>query len=93
MELVERKLEGTFHVSGGERVSRLRFAEMVCEVIELDSSLINPVQMSRMNWRARRPRDSSLDVSKAASLLSEKPLLLPDALLKLKHALTGGNAG
>ncbi|MGI0010298.1 MAG: hypothetical protein ACREAE_02735 [Nitrosopumilaceae archaeon] len=29
-----------------------------------------------MNWIAKRPKDSSLDVSKALSILNEKPLAI-----------------
>ncbi|MDG7026722.1 MAG: dTDP-4-dehydrorhamnose reductase [Nitrososphaerota archaeon] len=91
LEALERRLTGIFHMAGASRVSRYDFAVALADAFGLDPSLIEPVTMDEMKWVAKRPTDSSLDVSKAASLLSEKPLLLPDALLKLKHALTGGN--
>ena len=92
MEVLERRETGTFHMAGASRVSRYDFAVALADGFGLDSSLVEPVNMDEMKWVAKRPRDSSLDVSKAASLLSEKPLLLQDALLELKHALAEGSA-
>ena len=92
LEALERKQTGVFHMSGASRVSRYDFAVALAGAFGLDASLVEPITMDEMKWVAKRPRDSSLDVSKAASLLSEKPLSLPEALLELKHALTGGSA-
>lgn len=92
LEAAERRLPGTFHMSGASRVSRYEFAKAIAEAFGLDSSLIAPTRMSEMKWLARRPRDSSLDVSKAASALKEKPIQLPEAMLRLKQAMTGAGA-
>ena len=92
LEAVERRQTGIFHIAGASRVSRYDFAVALADAFGLDASLVEPVTMDEMKWVAKRPRDSSLDVSKAASLLSKKPILLPDALLKLKHALAEGSA-
>ena len=92
LEAVERRQTGIFHMAGASRVSRYDFAVALADAFGLDASLVEPVIMDEMKWVAKRPRDSSLDVSKAASLLSKKPILLPDALLKLKHALAEGSA-
>lgn len=64
----------------------------IAEAFGLDSSLIVPARMSDMQWSARRPRDSSLDVSKAVSTLEAKPIPLPEAMLKLKQAMSGVGA-
>ena len=41
--------------------------------LALDKNLIKPTTTEQMNWIAKRPKDSSLDVSKAFSILHEKP--------------------
>ena len=92
LEALERRANGIFHMAGASRVSRYDFAVALADAFGLDSSLVEPVNMDEMRWVAKRPRDSSLDVSKATCLFSKKPLLLSDALLKLKHAVTEGNA-
>jgi len=68
VEILERELWGTYHVAG-ERVSRYEFAIRLAERFGFDKSLIEPARMSDFSWRARRPRDSSLDCSKARSML------------------------
>lgn len=92
LEALERRMTGIFHMAGASRVSRYEFAVALADAFGLDSSLIEPVLLSEMQWLARRPRDSSLDVSKAASALRESPLLLPNAMLKLRQAVTSTGA-
>jgi dTDP-4-dehydrorhamnose reductase len=87
LDVVEQRLSGVFHLSGASRVSRYDFAMGVAEVFGLDKGLIEPVDSSTFNWPAKRPMDSSLDVSKAKRLLRVKPLLLPQALAALKKEL------
>ncbi len=87
LEVVERKLAGTFHLCGATRVSRFEFAELIAEVFELDKSLIDPVLSSKFTWPAKRPRDSSLDTSKAQHTLQYKPLAMDEALKRLKIEL------
>jgi dTDP-4-dehydrorhamnose reductase len=85
LEAVERGLEGTYHMAGADRVSRYDFAVELCKALGFDASLLKPARMEDMGWVARRPRDSSLDVSKAAGTLKAKPLRLTEALRILKE--------
>jgi dTDP-4-dehydrorhamnose reductase len=87
LEAVERKVTGTFHMAGASRVSRYEFALALADVLGLDGSLIEPALMEEMHWPATRPMDSSLDVSKVSSSLKSKPLLLSDALSKLRQGI------
>jgi len=80
VEIAERHVEGILHVSGGERCSRLDFATALAERLSLDSGLINPVFMNDIPWKAPRPRDSSLIVEKASSILNCKPRKLAESL-------------
>ena len=69
VELIEKEAYGLYHVAG-ERVSRYEFAIKLAKKFGSDTSLIEPARMSDFNWIARRPRDSSLDCSKARSIIS-----------------------
>ncbi len=89
LEVAERKITGIFHLAGATRVSRFEFAEKIAEVFGLDDSLIAPSKMDEINWIAKRPRDSSLDTSKAARYLNEKPCDLKEALKTLKKEMFG----
>ena len=85
LEIAEKELKGVFHLAGATRVSRFEFAEAIADEFGLDKSLISPSKMKDINWVAARPRDSSLDTSKAASMLNEKPYTLEKALKVLKE--------
>jgi len=66
--LVEGNHVGLFHVAG-ERMSRYEFARIIAEKFGFDESLIEPITMDEISFRAKRPRDSSLDSSKAKNVL------------------------
>ena len=89
LEVADRKLIGVYHLAGASRVSRLDLAFKLAEIFNLNGSLIRSAKMSNMNWVAKRPKDSSLDVSKAIKTLKNKPLALREALTRLKSELEG----
>lgn len=87
LEIVERELKGVFHLAGATRVSRYQFAMHIANEFELDGDLITASRMAEMRWIASRPKDSSLDTSKASRYLKEKPYDLDRALENLKGEL------
>jgi dTDP-4-dehydrorhamnose reductase len=84
LEIAERRPTGTLHTAGATRVSRLEFALRLAEVFNLNRHLIEPAKMNEMPWSAKRPKDSSLNVSKAKVFLNAKPLELDEALEIMK---------
>jgi len=88
LEAAERGLTGVYHLAGASRVSRYEFGLSLARAFGFKlglggingggDSALKPALMSDFvgKWVARRPRDSSLDVSKASSTLDEKPLPL-----------------
>ncbi|MCW4047193.1 MAG: dTDP-4-dehydrorhamnose reductase [Candidatus Bathyarchaeota archaeon] len=89
MEIIERKLAGTFHLSGATRINRYDFAKLVAQTFKLDSDLIRPITSAKCSWFANRPRDSSLDTAKAQEVLeNSKPLPINQALERMKQELT-----
>ena len=87
LEIVERKLTGIFHLSGATRISRYDFARQVAQKFNADSSLIVPTLAKDFLWVAPRPRDSSLDTSKAQRILKNKPLTIEYALQEMRQEL------
>jgi len=85
LECAERELKGIFHLAGATRVSRFEFAKEIAKEFELDENLIIPARMDDINWIAKRPKDSSLNTSKAQNLPDEKPYELKKALKVLKE--------
>jgi len=80
LEIAERRITGILHTAGATRVSRQEFALKLAEVFNLNMDLIKSAKMNEMPWKAKRPKDSSLNVSRALALLNAKPLKLNQAL-------------
>ena len=80
IEISIRQITGIIHAAGATRLSRYDMASLVADKLHLDQDLIKPITMKEMNWIAKRPKDSSLDVSKATQILNEKPMKLELAL-------------
>lgn len=85
LEICERRLKGLIHLSGSTRISRYDFAIKLAKVFDLNLDLIKPTYMSQMSWLAKRPMDSSLDVSKASNILKIKPQKIDQAIKTLKE--------
>lgn len=76
VDLVERKLTGTFHVGGGEAISWFEFAALIFEIAGLKPDL-QPTTERSYRAVARRPRFSALSNAKmeAAGLAPMPPLV------------------
>ena len=79
--LIKHDADGIYHVAGGERISRYEFARKIASYYGLDDGLIEPVATEALNQKARRPMDSSLDVSKVGRY--HKMLNIIDGLKKM----------
>ena len=88
IEVAEKDLQGIYHASGNERISRYDFAKQIAKTFDLNSSLVKPVKMSQVaTWTAKRPRDSSLNTSKIQKQLKTKPLNITEGLNKMKEEM------
>jgi dTDP-4-dehydrorhamnose reductase len=66
LALIKENASGTFHTAGSERLSRYEFARKIADHYGADASLIEPVDSTAFKQKAKRPMDSSLDVSKVS---------------------------
>jgi len=80
-EIVELRPMGILHIAG-ERMNRYEFAVKIAEVMGLPKELVNEGKMNEMKWRAKRPKDSSLNIEKARQLLKTR-FYDTDSALKL----------
>jgi len=67
-EIIEKDYTGVIHIAG-ERISRYDFAKAIARRFGFDENLIEPITMKDIQFKAKRPRDSSLDASRARSIL------------------------
>jgi len=80
IEITKRQIVGVMHVAGATRISRYELAELVADKLKLDKKLLRPTNLADMKMTAKRPKDSSLDVSKAFSILNEKPFIIEQGI-------------
>jgi len=85
LEAVQKDLQGLYHASGSERISRYEFAKQIAKEFNLNQSLIKPIKMSQLTaWIAKRPKDSSLNTDKIQKQLKTKPLNVTEGLNRMK---------
>jgi dTDP-4-dehydrorhamnose reductase len=80
LDVCEKQVQGVMHLAGADRVNRYDFALEIVKAYHLDAGLIEEVNSRSIEWQAKRPFDSSLNVEKATTILSSKPLHLTEAL-------------
>ena len=73
IEVSIKQISGIIHVAGATRISRYDFAKMIVNKLNLNETLLKPSKIQDMKWNADRPKDSSLDISKAEKILENKP--------------------
>jgi dTDP-4-dehydrorhamnose reductase len=83
LELGSSRHSGAFHIAGTERLSRYVMGLYIADRLGCDRSLVEPVTKPPPG-RAPRPRDVSLNTSRARSLLETA---LPDCRLAIDRAL------
>lgn len=87
LEIIERKLTGIYHLAGATPINRYEFATLIAETFQLNKSQISPAKSHEMKWLAKRPKNTSLNVTKASKTLKNKPLKIQDALNKLREEI------
>lgn len=68
LDILPIRITGIIHIAG-ERISREDLAKRIGSRLGKEG-LIDIVNENEMKWKAKRPRDSSLDISKAKKLIS-----------------------
>ncbi len=56
LKMIGVGVSGTYHVGGGECIRKYDFGIRLAETFELDGSLIEPISVDQMNFKARRAK-------------------------------------
>jgi dTDP-4-dehydrorhamnose reductase len=70
LELTENSFSGTIHLGGTVRVDRYKFGLRLAEIKGYSKDKFKPVLMSETDFVGPRPKDLSLNISRAKTLLS-----------------------
>ena len=84
--LALNKVCGTIHLGGKERISRYDFGKLMQRIFKFDNAKIKPCKQDDIHMEAPRPKDVSLDSSKAATL-GFRPLPLVEELQNIYENL------
>jgi len=84
-ELIARGAGGTFHVAGGERLTKHAFALRLAQVFNYPTQTIRTISVEDFPFRAKRPRDMSLSCGKAEAYLGIQMPSVKDGLKRLKR--------
>jgi dTDP-4-dehydrorhamnose reductase len=78
LDMMERRLEGVYHIGNSQPCSKFDFARVLARVFGLSESLVQPTSVARSSLRAPRPKNTSLRTDKAVAALG-RPMtdLLP----------------
>ena len=87
LEIIDEKVKGIMHLSGSSQISRFKQALEIASVYGLDKDLIKPASINEMNWKARRPKNSSLNITKAHNTLTKKPMEFKEGISLLAAEL------
>ncbi len=88
-ELATRRLPGIWNVAGAEVVNRLQFGEALCDVFELDRTLLQPIRLADAGMASPRPPRGGLRVDKALANLAARPLGLWASLEQFRAEVEG----
>jgi len=88
LEIAGRQMPGILHTAGATRMNRYDFALGLAKTFKLESTLISPVESESLHWKARRPKDSSLNVLSAQRLLHETPIPIDKAYDQMRREHT-----
>lgn len=86
-KIIEFKKQGIFNIGGKEFLSRHKFAKIITNYFNLDTTLINQIKTSELNQPAKRPLKSGLITLKAETELGYKPHTVKESLAIMKREL------
>jgi len=87
VECAERKIMGVLNLVGQDRLSRYEFAQLVCQVLDLDARMLVPRCTREMGQVASRPLQAGLINARAGQVLSTTLRGVEDGLAAMKSTL------
>ena len=87
LNLIEKKLYGTYNLCGNEYTSRYDYSKIIAKVFGLNTSLLIPVKYSSMQYIAARPLKAGLKNEKATKTSMIKWISTEEALKEIKRQI------
>jgi dTDP-4-dehydrorhamnose reductase len=90
VHMINADLQGVYHAGASEHCSKLDFAGVLCKMFDRDVSLVRPANSGEAGFKAPRPKDTSLDVSKITQVLGRAMPGIVDGLSRFRRLLEDG---
>ena len=90
LELMERKVSGTYHVVARDRCSKYEFAKRMGALFGFETRELVPISVDEYPFMAKRPKNISLDVAKVTRELGRAMPSIDEGLRAFKAALDNG---
>ena len=90
MKMIEVGISGTFHVGGGECVSKYEFGFRLANTFGLDGSLIEPISVAEMDFKARRANNLCMQGNKIERALGVGLPKINDGLNRFRDLRMNG---
>lgn len=87
LELLAGGAAGTFHVGARNACSKYEFARQFADMFGFDTAKVSSISVDEFLFKARRPKDTSLDVGKVSGFLGRKMPTVQEGLIEFKKQL------
>lgn len=84
LELIERNACGTFHLGAMDCFSKYEFAQQIADIFDFPVAAVIPASVDKCHFKAQRPKNTTLDVSKLSAFLNREMPLVQDALQEFR---------
>ncbi len=92
LKMIAAGVSGTYHVGGGECISKYDFGIHLAETFDLDGSLIEPISVDQMNFKARRAKQLCMKGDKIERKLGIKLPSIDAGLMRFRGLRENGYA-
>lgn len=87
MRILEKNKTGIYHISGPETFSIFELVQRIASFMNVPMKSVVRTSSDKLNQKAKRPKKTGFDLSKAKEHLSYEPLSFEQALHKLEEEL------
>jgi dTDP-4-dehydrorhamnose reductase len=93
LEIGRKNISGIYHVAGIERCSKYSFGMEIARAFGLEQGLIQPASVAQASLKAPRPKDISLDITKAAKTIETRLLNVKEGIARFRDTENTHRAG
>jgi dTDP-4-dehydrorhamnose reductase len=86
-KIIEKSLNGIFHVSGPDCISKYEFAQKIADVFDFDKTLIHPLSINKIKSNVKYPSKTCLDSSITSAKINQEFYSIEKSLKYMKNLM------